>query len=68
MERQQRNILLLGVGALLLLLVGYYVFLLGPLREDLAERRDEREAKQQQLAQLESEISRLEEIQSRARR
>jgi type IV pilus assembly protein PilO len=65
-DRQQRNILLIGAGVLVLLLVGYYVFLLGPLREDLSDRRDERDAKQQQLAQLESEISRLEEIQNRA--
>jgi len=65
-DRGQRNILLLGGALILLLIVGYYVFLLGPLREDLAERRDERDAKQEQLAQLEAEISRLEEIQSRA--
>lgn len=66
MDRGQRNILLLGGALILLLIVGYYVFLLGPLREDLAERGDERDAKQEQLAQLEAEISRLEEIQSRA--
>lgn len=66
MERQQRNILILGILALLLIVVGFYVFLLGPLREDLAERRAEREAKQTQLDQLEAEVARLEEIQSRA--
>ncbi|WP_047866306.1 type IV pilus inner membrane component PilO [Rubrobacter aplysinae] len=66
MDRQQRNLLIIGAGVLVLLLIGYYVFLLGPLRENLSERRDERDAKQEQLAQLESEISRLEGIQSRA--
>lgn len=66
MERQQRNLLILGVLLLVLMVVGFYVFLLGPLREDLAERREEREAKQAQLEQLESEVARLEEIQSRA--
>lgn len=66
MEPRQRNILVGGVALILLVLVGYYVFLLGPLREDLNERQAERQAKQQQLNQLESEIARLEEIQSRA--
>lgn len=66
MERRQRNLLVLGILLLVLLVVGFYVFLLGPLREDLAERREEREAKQAQLAQLDSEVARLEEIQSRA--
>lgn len=66
MNREQRNILILGVALLLLIVVGYYVFLLGPLREDLAERQEERDAKQEQVAQLDAEISRLEEIQGRA--
>jgi type IV pilus assembly protein PilO len=57
---------IIGAGLVLLVLVGYYVFLLGPVREDLAERQAERETKQQQLSQLDAEIARLEEIQSRA--
>jgi type IV pilus assembly protein PilO len=65
-DRQQRNLLILGNLLLVLLVVGFYVFLLGPLREDLAERRAEREAKQEQLSQLDAEVARLEDIQSRA--
>lgn len=66
MERSQRNFLILGVGALLLLLIGFYVLVLGPQREELAERQDERDAREEQLAQLDAEVARLEEIRSRA--
>lgn len=66
MERSQRNILILGAGAVLLLLVGYYVLLLGPQRAELADRQDERDAREEQLAQLDAEVARLEGIQSRA--
>ncbi len=66
MDRNQRNILILAGVALLLLVVLFYVFLLGPQREDLAELQDERDAKQEQLDQLEAEVAELEEIQRNA--
>lgn len=66
METSQRNVLLLGVGLILLVLIGYYVLLLGPQREELAERQEERDAREEQLAQLDAEVAELEDIQSRA--
>ena len=66
MDRNQRNILILAVCGFLLLVVAFYVFLLGPQREELAEAQEERETKQEQLEQLEAEIAELEEIQRRA--
>lgn len=66
MDPRQRNLVIIGAGLVVLVLVSYYVFLLGPVREDLAERQAERDSKQQQLSQLDAEIARLEEIQSRA--
>jgi type IV pilus assembly protein PilO len=63
---RQRNLIIIGAGLVLLVLVSYYVFLLGPVREDLAERQTERDSKEQQLSQLDAEVARLEEIQSRA--
>lgn len=66
MDRNQRNILILAAFALLMLVVLFYIFLLGPQREELTELQDERDAKQEQLDQLEAEVAELEEIQRRA--
>lgn len=66
MDRNQRNVLILASVALLLLVVLFYVLLLGPQREELAELQDERDARQEQLDQLEAEVAELEEIQRNA--
>lgn len=66
MDRNQRNVLILAAVGLLLLVVIFYVFLLGPQREELAELQAERETKQEQLDRLEAEVAELEDIQRRA--
>lgn len=62
MERNDRNILVLGVLIILLLFVGYYLLLLGPLRSAFTERSEERSAKEDQLADLERQVAELEEV------
>jgi type IV pilus assembly protein PilO len=62
MERNDRNMLILGILIILLLVVGYYFLLLGPLRGEFIERSEERSAKEEQLAQLEQEVAELEEV------
>jgi type IV pilus assembly protein PilO len=57
-----RNIIILGVLAIVVLLVGYYFLLLSPLLGRLNEQADAREAKQDQLAQLQQEVNELEQI------
>lgn len=62
MERNDRNTLILGILIILLLIVGFYFLLLAPIRERSAQLAEEREAREQQLAQLEGEVARLEEV------
>lgn len=66
MDRNQRLTLIVGILVIILLVVAYYVFLLGPLREQYAQRVDERENKQAQLSQLQGQVKDLEDLQRRA--
>lgn len=59
MERNDRNILILGILVLILLAVGYYLLLFSPLRQqylDAFEERTQREATRQQLEQTVAEL------------
>lgn len=62
MERNDRNILILGVLIILLLGVGYYFLLLGPLRGEFVARSEERSVKEEQLQQLDQQVAELEEV------
>lgn len=62
MNRNDRNILILGILIILLLVVGYYFLLLSPLRSEFAARTEERESKEAQLQQLQQEVANLEAI------
>ena len=62
MSRNDRNLLILGALAIVLLVVGFYLLLLGPLLGRLEERAQEREAREARLAQLEQEVAELEEV------
>ena len=66
MSRNDRNLLILGTLAILAVIVGFYLLLLGPLLERLDERAQEREAKEAQLAQLQQEVAELEEVRRNA--
>lgn len=62
MDRNERNIVILGVLILVLLAVAYYFLLFGPLRQEYLARYDERARKEAQEAQLERTIAELENV------
>lgn len=62
MSRNDRNVLILGSLVIVLLIVGFYFLLLGPLLTRLDEADQQREAKEAQLAQLQQEVAELEEV------
>ena len=66
MSRQDRNILILGILIIVVLIVGYYFLLLSPLRQEYADRVQERSDKQGQLQQVQQEVAELEEIRRNA--
>ncbi len=66
MDRNDRNILILGILILLLLAVGYYFLLFSPLRQRYLAAYDERTQKEQQRAQLEQSVAELENVRRNA--
>ena len=62
MSRNDRNLIILGSLAIVLLIVGFYFLLLGPLLGRLEVADQEREDREAQLAQLEQEVAELEEV------
>ena len=62
MSRNDRNLIILGALAIVLLIVGFYFLLLGPLLTRLDEADQQREDREAQLAQLEQEVAELEEV------
>jgi type IV pilus assembly protein PilO len=64
--RTNRNILILGLLVIVLVAVGYYFLLLGPLLGNLSESAETRDAKEVQLANLRSEVAELEAVQRNA--
>jgi len=65
-DRQARNILILGILVLVILAVGYYFLFLSPKLEQLDQADQERADKQGQLAQLQQEVQDLEQIRNNA--
>jgi type IV pilus assembly protein PilO len=59
-----RNILILGALAIVVLIIGYYFLLLNPLLGRLDAQAQAREAKQEQLTQVQQEVNELEEVRS----
>jgi type IV pilus assembly protein PilO len=57
-SRRDRYVLILGLLIIMLLIVGYYLLLLGPLLRHLDERAQERSDKQAQLANLQQDVER----------
>ena len=66
MDRNDRNILILGILLLIVLAVGYYFLLFSPLRQRYLATYDERTQKEQQRAQLEQSVAELENIRRNA--
>jgi type IV pilus assembly protein PilO len=59
-SRNDRTFLILGVLVIVLLVVGYYFLLLGPLMSTLDERAQERDDKDAQLTSLRQQVAELE--------
>lgn len=66
MDRNDRNILILGVLIIIVLLVGYYFLLLSPLWTQYNEKVQERSDKEAQLADLQQQVNELEEVRRNA--
>ena len=66
MSRRDRYVLILGLLIIVLLIVGYYLLLLGPLLRHLDERAQERSDKQAQLAYLQQDVAQLEAVRREA--
>ena len=66
MDRNDRNILILGILILILLAVGYYFLLFSPLRAEYLAAYNERTQKEQQKAQLEQTVAELENVRRNA--
>lgn len=66
MDRNDRNILILGVLIIVVLIVGYYFLLLSPLWTQYNEKVQERSDKEAQLADLQQQVNDLEEIRRNA--
>jgi len=62
MDARQRNLLVLGVLGLVVLAVGFYLLLLGPLLENLDQQAEAREERRARLQGLEEDVARLEEV------
>lgn len=66
MDRNTRNIVILGVLIILVLIIGYYFLLLSPLWTRYDAAVQERSDKEAQLQQLQQEVAELEEIKNNA--
>ena len=66
MDRNDRNILILGILILILLVVAYYFILFSPLRQEYLDRFAQRSQKEQQKQQLEQTAAQLENIRRNA--
>ena len=66
MDRNDRNVLVLGILVLILLAVSYYLLLFSPLRQEYLTAYEQRSQKEQQKAQLEQEVAQLENVRHNA--
>jgi type IV pilus assembly protein PilO len=62
MNRNDRNILILGILGIVIVVIGFYFLLLSPLLQRLNEQAKAREDKQAQLEQVQQEVNELEEV------
>jgi type IV pilus assembly protein PilO len=62
MNRNDRNILILGMLGIVVVVIGFYFFLLSPLLQSLNEQAQARDDKQAQLEQVQQEVNELEEV------
>jgi type IV pilus assembly protein PilO len=62
MNRNDRNILILGILGIVIVVIGFYFLLLSPLLQSLNEQAQAREDKQAQLEEVQQQVNELEEV------
>jgi type IV pilus assembly protein PilO len=62
MNRNDRNILILGILGIVIVVIGFYFLLLSPLLQSLNEQAQAREDKQTQLEEVQQQVNELEEV------
>jgi type IV pilus assembly protein PilO len=62
MNRNDRNILILGLLGIVIVVVGFYFFLLSPLLQSLNDQAEARDNKQTQLEEVQQQVNELEEV------
>ncbi|MDQ3864494.1 MAG: type 4a pilus biogenesis protein PilO [Actinomycetota bacterium] len=62
MNPNDRNVLILGSLAIVVIIIAFYFLLLSPLLERLNEQAQARESKQAQLQQLQQQVNELEQV------
>jgi type IV pilus assembly protein PilO len=62
MNRNDRNILILGILGIVIVVIGFYFLLLSPLLQSLNEQAQAREEKQAQLEDVQQQVNELEQV------
>ena len=62
MNRNDRNILILGLLGIVIVVIGFYFFLLSPLLQSLNDQAEARDNKQAQLEEVQQQVNELEEV------
>jgi type IV pilus assembly protein PilO len=62
MNRNDRNILILGILGIVIVVIGFYFFLLSPLLQSLNEQAQARDDKRAQLEEVQQQVNELEEV------
>ena len=66
MNRNDRNILILGILGIVIVVIGFYFLLLSPLLQSLNEQAQARKDKQAQLEEVQQQVNELEEVRRKA--
>ena len=62
MNRNDRNILILGILGIVIVVIGFYFFLLSPLLQSLNDQAEARDNKRAQLEEVQQQVNELEEV------
>jgi type IV pilus assembly protein PilO len=61
-NRNDRNILILGLLGIVIVVIGFYFFLLSPLLQNLNDQAEARDNKRAQLEEVQQQVNELEEV------
>jgi type IV pilus assembly protein PilO len=62
MNRNDRNILILGILGIVIVVISFYFFLLSPLLQNLNDQAEARDNKRAQLKEVQQQVNELEEV------